>query len=81
MSRVAPEASKETRTAHGVPPPIRPRIPHQPVAMDKDEAQEYLQSLLNKNLRVTATDGRLFWGAFKCTDPVRQARARRPAAR
>ncbi len=39
--------------------------------MDKDEAQAYLQSLLNKNLRITTTDGRLFWGSFKCTDPVR----------
>ncbi|KND91387.1 N-alpha-acetyltransferase 38-A, NatC auxiliary subunit [Tolypocladium ophioglossoides CBS 100239] len=37
--------------------------------MDKDEAQKYLQSLLNKNLRVVTTDGRLFWGSFKCTDP------------
>ncbi|PNY28590.1 N-alpha-acetyltransferase 38-A, NatC auxiliary subunit [Tolypocladium capitatum] len=41
--------------------------------MDKDEAKEYLQSLLNKNLRVVTTDGRLFWGSFKCTDPVRRA--------
>ncbi|POR32760.1 N-alpha-acetyltransferase 38-A, NatC auxiliary subunit [Tolypocladium paradoxum] len=41
--------------------------------MDKDEAQEYLQSLLNKNLRVVTTDGRLFWGSLKCTDPVRRA--------
>ncbi|KAH8734914.1 hypothetical protein BGZ61DRAFT_443378 [Ilyonectria robusta] len=37
--------------------------------MDKDEAREYLASILNKNLRVLTTDGRLFWGAFKCTDP------------
>ncbi|EQL01223.1 hypothetical protein G6O67_002140 [Ophiocordyceps sinensis] len=36
--------------------------------MDEDEAQAYLQSLLNKNLRVSTTDGRLFWGSFKCTD-------------
>lgn len=39
-------------------------------AMDKDEAREYLASILNKNLRVLTTDGRLFWGTFKCTDPV-----------
>ena len=38
--------------------------------MDQDEAREYLTSLLNKNLRVHTTDGRLFWGTFKCTDPV-----------
>ncbi|KJZ77445.1 hypothetical protein HIM_03169 [Hirsutella minnesotensis 3608] len=37
--------------------------------MDKDEAQVYLQSLLNQNFRIVTTDGRLFWGAFKCTDP------------
>ncbi|KAH7001637.1 hypothetical protein EDB80DRAFT_779448 [Ilyonectria destructans] len=37
--------------------------------MDKDEAREYLASILNKNLRVLTTDGRLFWGTFKCTDP------------
>ncbi|KAJ6442976.1 LSM domain-containing protein [Purpureocillium lavendulum] len=36
--------------------------------MDKYDAQAYLQSLLNKNLRVTTSDGRLFWGSFKCTD-------------
>ncbi|KYK54657.1 LSM domain-containing protein [Drechmeria coniospora] len=39
--------------------------------MDTEEAQEYLRSLLNKNLRVFTTDGRLFWGSLKCTDPVR----------
>ncbi|ODA76117.1 hypothetical protein RJ55_08400 [Drechmeria coniospora] len=37
--------------------------------MDTEEAQEYLRSLLNKNLRVFTTDGRLFWGSLKCTDP------------
>lgn len=40
--------------------------------MDKDVAHEYLSSLLNQNLRVVTTDGRLFWGQFKCTDAVRQ---------
>lgn len=38
--------------------------------MDKDAAREYLSSLLNQNLRVVTTDGRLFWGQFKCTDAV-----------
>ena len=38
--------------------------------MDKDAAHEYLSSLLNQNLRVVTTDGRLFWGQFKCTDAV-----------
>ncbi|KAH7321264.1 LSM domain-containing protein [Stachybotrys elegans] len=37
--------------------------------MDKEEAREYLASLLNHNLRVLATDGRLFVGSLKCTDP------------
>ena len=36
----------------------------------EQEARDYLSSLLNKYLRVTATDGRLFWGLFKCIDPV-----------
>ena len=40
-------------------------------AMDKNEARAFLTSLLNKNLRIITTDGRLFWGQFKCTDPVR----------
>ncbi|KAL2136288.1 hypothetical protein VTI74DRAFT_4523 [Chaetomium olivicolor] len=39
-----------------------------PTQQQKDEATAYLQSLLNKNLRVTASDGRMFWGTFKCTD-------------
>lgn len=39
--------------------------------MDTEKAQEYLKSILNKNLRVYTSDGRLFWGALKCTDPVR----------
>ncbi|KAI1774721.1 Sm-like ribonucleoprotein [Hypoxylon cercidicola] len=34
----------------------------------KAEAEEFLKSLLNKNLRVYTTDGRLFIGTFKCTD-------------
>ncbi|KAM0203491.1 hypothetical protein ACHAPA_000550 [Fusarium lateritium] len=37
--------------------------------MDTEKAQEYLKSILNKNLRVYTSDGRLFWGALKCTDP------------
>jgi hypothetical protein len=38
--------------------------------MDTEKAREYLSSILNKNLRVYTSDGRLFWGALKCTDPV-----------
>ncbi|KAG5927916.1 hypothetical protein E4U42_001558 [Claviceps africana] len=37
--------------------------------MDKHKAKEYLSSLLNKNLRISTTDGRLFRGLFRCTDP------------
>ncbi|KAK3393797.1 hypothetical protein B0H63DRAFT_28487 [Podospora didyma] len=36
---------------------------------EKNLAALFLQSLLNKNLRVTTTDQRMFWGSFKCTDP------------
>ncbi|KAJ9158499.1 hypothetical protein NKR19_g3239 [Coniochaeta hoffmannii] len=36
---------------------------------EKEEAADFLRSLLNKNLRVTTTDSRIFWGQFKCTDP------------
>lgn len=39
--------------------------------MDKDEASGFLTSLLNRNLRITTSDGRMFWGQFKCTDPDR----------
>jgi small nuclear ribonucleoprotein (snRNP)-like protein len=38
--------------------------------MDKDEARGFLESLLNKKLRIHTTDERMFWGEFKCTDPV-----------
>ncbi|KAF3021492.1 hypothetical protein G7054_g8902 [Neopestalotiopsis clavispora] len=37
--------------------------------LDKAEAASYLQSLVNKTLRVYTTDARLFVGTFKCTDP------------
>lgn len=38
--------------------------------MDRDEARGFLESLLNKKLRIHTTDERMFWGEFKCTDPV-----------
>ncbi|KAL2259144.1 hypothetical protein VTK26DRAFT_7272 [Humicola hyalothermophila] len=34
----------------------------------KAQSTAFLRSLLNKNLRVTTTDSRMFWGTFKCTD-------------
>lgn len=39
-------------------------------ADSKEAAQTFLQSLLNKKLRIHTTDERMFWGDFKCTDPV-----------
>ncbi|KAI1844566.1 hypothetical protein JX266_009239 [Neoarthrinium moseri] len=39
---------------------------------EKVEAEAYLQSLINKTLRIYTTDARLFVGTFKCTDPVRK---------
>ncbi|KAK0618078.1 hypothetical protein B0T17DRAFT_509637 [Bombardia bombarda] len=39
------------------------------VLQSEAEAADFLRSLLNKNLRVTTTDGRMFWGSLKCTDP------------
>lgn len=41
--------------------------------MDKDEARDFLESLLNKKMRIHTTDERMFWGEFKCTDPVSYA--------
>ncbi|KAL1903483.1 hypothetical protein Sste5346_000110 [Sporothrix stenoceras] len=37
----------------------------------REESRAYLQTLLNKNLLVHTTDGRMFRGEFKCTDPDR----------
>ncbi|KAI0171195.1 hypothetical protein BJ166DRAFT_216094 [Pestalotiopsis sp. NC0098] len=39
------------------------------VDSSKAEAESYLESLINKTLRVYTTDSRLFVGTFKCTDP------------
>ncbi|KUI70775.1 hypothetical protein VM1G_05946 [Cytospora mali] len=38
--------------------------------MTKAEGQGFLESLLNNKLRIHTTDERMFWGDFKCTDPV-----------
>lgn len=38
--------------------------------MNKQDARDFLSSLLNKTLRVVASDGRMFLGHFKCTDAV-----------
>ncbi|KAK7914262.1 N-alpha-acetyltransferase 38-B- NatC auxiliary subunit [Apiospora marii] len=39
--------------------------------MESSEAETYLNSLINKTLRVYATDSRMFVGTFKCTDANR----------
>lgn len=39
--------------------------------MEKSQAEDFLKSLLNKNLRITTSDTRMFLGQFKCTDSVR----------
>ncbi|KAI2630380.1 Sm-like ribonucleoprotein [Hypomontagnella submonticulosa] len=36
--------------------------------MEKPEAEAFLKSLINKIMRIYATDGRLFVGTFRCTD-------------
>ncbi|CAG8981805.1 hypothetical protein HYALB_00004748 [Hymenoscyphus albidus] len=39
--------------------------------MEKSQSEDYLRSLLNKTLRVTTSDSRMFLGQFKCTDSER----------
>ncbi|EFR04468.1 hypothetical protein MGYG_09154 [Nannizzia gypsea CBS 118893] len=39
--------------------------------MERDEAREYLESLVDKVLRVHTSDSRVFVGLFKCTDNER----------
>lgn len=39
--------------------------------MDRQQAVQYLDSLIGQTLRVHTTDTRLFVGTFKCTDAVR----------
>lgn len=39
-------------------------------AMERDEARKYLESLVDKVLRVHTSDSRVFVGLFKCTDNV-----------
>lgn len=46
---------------------------------NKEAAQSFLQSLLNKKLRIHTTDERMFWGDFKCTDPVCSLSPRNPS--
>ncbi|KAI0410053.1 hypothetical protein F4802DRAFT_592933 [Xylaria palmicola] len=57
MQAVAEQLNRATMSEAGAP--------------TKAEAETYLRSLLNKTLRVYATDGRMFVGTFKCTDTDR----------
>lgn len=41
-----------------------------PITMDSAQAIQYLDGLLGRQLRVHATDSRMFVGIFKCTDAV-----------
>jgi len=41
--------------------------------MENPKAIEYLESLLNKKLRIYTSDSRMFLGDFKCTDNVCQS--------
>jgi hypothetical protein len=53
------------------PSPSPAPNPQQETSQEKESSTAYLRSLLDKNLRITTTDKRMFWGAFKCTDHVR----------
>ncbi|KAK6219431.1 hypothetical protein LQW54_002163 [Pestalotiopsis sp. IQ-011] len=50
------------------------------VDSSKAEAESYLESLINKTLRVYTADSRLFVGTFKCTDPPSQQKLLEAAA-
>jgi hypothetical protein len=41
--------------------------------MDNDEATFWLSQFIGKNLRIHASDGRVFGGQMKCTDKVSSA--------
>jgi hypothetical protein len=38
--------------------------------MDTEQAVQYLDGLLGRQLRIHTTDSRMFVGIFKCTDAV-----------
>ncbi|KAK4239059.1 lsm domain-containing protein [Achaetomium macrosporum] len=56
-------------TGASPPPSPHPALSASPSQQQqKEEATAFLRSLLNKNLQVTTTDNRMFYGEFKCTD-------------
>lgn len=40
------------------------------MTMDANQAVQYLDALIGRQLRVHTTDSRMFVGIFKCTDAV-----------
>ncbi|TPX15522.1 uncharacterized protein E0L32_004502 [Thyridium curvatum] len=46
----------------------------------KAAACSFLESLINKNIRIHTTDTRMFRGEFKCTDPLAAQAASASAA-
>ncbi|CAI6305160.1 unnamed protein product [Periconia digitata] len=42
-----------------------------PKAMDNEQATSYLNQFIGRNLRIHASDGRVFGGQLKCTDKDR----------
>jgi len=63
-----PEFSPQPLTSR--PSALHIKHPTLKPKMEKSQAEDYLTSLLNKTLRVTTTDTRMFLGQFKCTDSV-----------
>jgi hypothetical protein len=62
--------SSSSITTFPLPCDLRPQ---QPILMNPPDPTTYLQSLLNRQLRVHTTDTRMFVGDFKCTDKVPNA--------
>lgn len=58
---------------HQASPTDSQHHPHWHPTMEKSQSEDYLRSLLNKTLRVTTSDSRMFLGQFKCTDSVNYA--------
>jgi hypothetical protein len=40
------------------------------MAASKEDSIAFLYGLINKSLRITTTDDRIFYGEFRCIDPV-----------
>lgn len=51
-----------------------------PSTQEPPAGEAYLNSLINKTLRVLTTDSRMFVGTFKCTDAVSWAHTTRSSS-